>query len=367
MKAKHNGAFRGLAKKVDGSLPVDGILEQAGLNWETVPMPMLIQGRKETRPSRYMSLVRSDNGHELAVATNSYTQHQNAELFGVFQQVAGETGLQIERVGCLDEGRRVFATADCKASFSLPTGPDWQAHMQQDPEHGWAKDDTTRLIMVMSSGHEPGMATSFSLWAERLICLNGAKISEDIGYLRVVHSTRLTPAHIARLRTSLEAARMRFETYEQKARRLLGTSMTREETTAYVVELLQPQLLREAVEKAVVVVPDAVRQQPVENDRDAGKRILELLMSRDSRLLDPDQFSRPVKHVLEAIEDQPGAAMAPETAWNAYNGVTYYVDHVAGRRVDSAVESSLYGNGALLKSQALDLAVEYSQRLGVRA
>jgi hypothetical protein len=75
------------------------------------------------------------------------------------------------------------------------------------------------------------------------------------------------------------------------------------------------------------------------------------------------KISRPAEKVIELVSAQPGADLAPNTGWNAVNAVTYYVDHVRGRGEASGVESSLFGDGAQLKTSALDLALKYTEAI----
>jgi len=42
------------------------------------------------------------------------------------------------------------------------------------------------------------------------------------------------------------------------------------------------------------------------------------------------------------------------------------VDHRAGRNIDAAVESSLFGQGAKIKAQAMELALVYAGAAGAR-
>jgi hypothetical protein len=62
--------------------------------------------------------------------------------------------------------------------------------------------------------------------------------------------------------------------------------------------------------------------------------------------------------VLAAIEHAPGAV--PGTAWGAYNGVTYYQDHMAGRSADLRLHSSWRGTGAKNKSTALKSLYDFA-------
>lgn len=75
------------------------------------------------------------------------------------------------------------------------------------------------------------------------------------------------------------------------------------------------------------------------------------------------KLGRTAGEVMRVLQTQPGSSTAHGTLWNAYNAVTYHVDHVRGRNADTAVESALFGEGDRLKNSALELAMDYTERL----
>jgi hypothetical protein len=58
------------------------------------------------------------------------------------------------------------------------------------------------------------------------------------------------------------------------------------------------------------------------------------------------------------LETQPGADLAPGTWWNAFNAVTFAVDHKLGRAADSRLHSAWFGDNARHKSEAMEIALE---------
>jgi hypothetical protein len=65
---------------------------------------------------------------------------------------------------------------------------------------------------------------------------------------------------------------------------------------------------------------------------------------------------RVLERLLESYETQPGREFAPGTAWQAYNAVTYFVDHKRGRD-ENRQDNSLFGAGAAPKRKALELVL----------
>ena len=361
MMANGNGntdaKYRGLGHNVRG-LELADALRTAGLDWKTVQLPMLIQGKTETRPSAFKSLVRSDNGVELGISTPDYKPVHNYQLVGTMMEAAGAASVQLEQAGCLDEGRRVWALGTVPGvKFSLPVGKDWEDRMQR--EHGgstsWVKEDTTVLKVQMGAGHVPGMAITIEFIAERLICTNGAKITAAVGRFRMTHSGHWSQAQVAKIKALLVDAGVGFEQYELQAEQLRKTEITRAEGELWAIQLLQPRLLDEIVDRGGLDA--AIRD---DQGRFHLPELMEAAIRRGPRVLDPEQYNRPVKRVLELVDAQPGAEMARGTLWNQYNALTYFVDHERGRNADSGLNSAMFGEGAQLKQNALELAMDYS-------
>lgn len=84
------------------------------------------------------------------------------------------------------------------------------------------------------------------------------------------------------------------------------------------------------------------------------------------RVLDlaEDEETRTYEALLDAIGRQPGVTLTntfdtdEHTFATLYNGVTYWVDHVRGRKPETALFSSIYGEGERLKRRALKVALE---------
>jgi hypothetical protein len=94
-------------------------------------------------------------------------------------------------------------------------------------------------------------------------------------------------------------------------------------------------------------------------------------ITRPDRLLETntlpltfEDFTRQGQNILHAVQNAPAADLpgAKGTLWGAVNGVTYYVDHVAGRSRDVALESAWFGPRADLKSEALGKAYAIVRR-----
>lgn len=94
------------------------------------------------------------------------------------------------------------------------------------------------------------------------------------------------------------------------------------------------------------------------------RKFFETLLGIEERRLEaqrlgveePGRGRMTIEKLMEAYDTQPGTQFAPGSAWQAYNAVTYWVDHKRGRD-ENRLDNSLFGAGAALKREALELAV----------
>jgi hypothetical protein len=347
---------RNFGKDITGLTSTPEIQAVAGLDFKVVKMPMLIQGianPAETRASKFKALVRTDNAVEIATCTDKYEPIQNAEIIDQFTKAAELGNMTMRRAGAYGHGKQVFCIADTTGtgmSFDLGDG---------------RLDDRTVLQFVMVSGHEPGMSLIIKAAALRLVCGNGACVSNAAGMFRLGHRVKFGPEHAKAIRDMLERAIVDFATYESKARLMSGVHVNRAQAEAMVIELLQPSLLMAAVEKIPVSSSRPVSPLASTDYVAAGKRVLEHVMDREGTFeqIFSLKADRGARQVISVIDEQPGAELFPGTVWNTYNAVTYHVDHVRGRSEETGGASALFGEGDRLKTRALNLGVEYVGRL----
>ena len=335
--------YRGKAIELpENTSGLEQVLNAAHLNWKVCELPVMIQGKHEARafPGR-KALVRCDNGHPIEIVSDKFKVHQNDEIVGGLLDVVNAAKVKITHGGSLDGGAVVFLHGTLDKQFSV----------------GRKVGDIVRLDVRVKGGHRPGTPSELSAMAMRLVCLNGATFADRSMVVRVTHRQKFGGDNVARVREFIENAVNAFDIYGEKSQLLSSAAMNRDETKAYVIGLIQPEILRRAVDGVSELPSHAV----------IGREVIDRIVSSDMLMRTAVSMSkeapgaRTVNAILASVDSQPGAELARGKAWNAYNGVTYYVDHVRGRgEVDSAVESAISGEGATLKSKALDLAVEYA-------
>ncbi len=354
--------WRGLGEAVRADMTPDEMMVTARLGWKVVQLPLLVQGLHEQRPvTTHVANVRSSDGKVLDVVSKDYHPVQNIELFRFFQRYTEAGDMQMHTAGSLDGGRIVWALAKMNGEFTLPGGK-----------------DKTEMHLLLSSGHKSGFALQADLTTVRVVCQNTLMLArgskgkggdgEKDGRYRMIHTATWDDNRKGQARRMVEMGRKALDKYHIAAERLIATPFDRATSQAFMVELLQPSLFNSIIEATEEQM--AITAAGMNNERrevEVGIRVLDAMLSDDKHALKPEQFSPTVERVLLAMEAQPGAKLFPNTAWSAFNAVTFYVDHVRGQSRDTALNSAWYGPGAGLKADALDLALDYSDRLDAMA
>jgi hypothetical protein len=336
--------FRGQLKDVS-EVPDSEVRKVAELDWKAVPMEVGIIGRTEVRKAKgYQGIVRSDNAELLSITSDAFKIHQNDQILGDMQAMAHAGGAKIALAGPIDGGRRIAAIVRLDGSFGVKD-------RRPSNNHAGPVDDTTELFAVISGGHEVGTPYKIRGLAVRLWCANGAYMTEHANAtLTLTHRLAITADVLRRVALTFDAIRRQFEAYADAAGQLAGVDANEQQNRLYVAELLQAGSSRKVAE--LMGVPDARPDEIWSEfaDQQRGRRVMDALIRESDKL----NASRKAGALLEAIMQQDGRN--GDTLWSAYNGVTWHVDHVQGRTDESGVDSALFGEGALLKERALDVA-----------
>lgn len=314
-----------------------------------------------------MSLVRSTDGRELGVATKGFHPVQNSQIWEFFQKFCEAGEMSLATAGSLENGAKVWALGKTKYKFQVGD-----------------MGDVTELYALFSTGHEPGFATQAEPTSVRVVCKNTLNLARNAadakGRFKLTHRAVWSPKYASEAQRVVEEGIRLMAHHEQQAKVLYETPATDDVNRSYLVELFQPELVSaimsgdygKSVDNIITEAhADAGRRILASlvlggerEQRDAGQRVLQALTGNVMR----DEVERiltPTVQRVEALRDsQPGSAWSHGTLWNTYNAVSYYVDNVRGRTPSSAIDSALFGEGRNVKVKALDLAVEYSQRLG---
>jgi phage/plasmid-like protein (TIGR03299 family) len=258
-----------------------------------------------------MATVR-DDGTILGTVGRDYEVRQNLDAFSILNPAVERFGVTIESAGALYGGAKAWMLARMNQTITVP------AKGGNDPVDGF---------FLVVTAHDGSSAHNGRLTLVRVVCDN--TLTQALGdgmrtrdyVLNITHTRgqdvalKDAEALVTRMTEALHAT---GKTYAA----LAGDGMTKDQIVAFIAE----------------VFPAAKQDEP------PSKQLV------DKR-----------EQVLDLVYTSPGADAAGETAWGAYNSITYYVDHtkVDDAKSDkgriAAARSAIFGTGDILKARALAL------------
>ncbi len=368
--------FRGLANPVGAFESTEELLTQAGLNWKVCELPILIQGTRENRLfDGKKALVRCDNGEPIEVVSEKFKVHQNAEMVVGMGEIIQAVNGKVNAGGYIPESGRVFlnAIADRKEDIAAPAGGLGHNFTQGAQGRNGKVGDIVRMEFFVSGGHKPGTPLVIKARAMRLRCTNGATTSAMQTAFKVTHRQAVTVAHIEQIHQWALDAVKDWQSYIAHVRNL----NVRTRKAVQEAMILETVGGRELLDAAVAV---GVGKSEREVSQMSGEAIIRQIIAADegrlqvARGYDADWLLNDAKakevdipriatQVSATLGRQPGSEFTRGLLNDAYQGITYHVDHVRGRQGGAAVESAIMGEGDRLKRSALVTATQYAEVL----
>lgn len=304
-----------LGQKIDPNAPAEEWIKAAGLDWTVSPRDVFLAGHDKP-VSAFRALVRDDDEAVLDMVGADWEPIQNWQAFKFFEKWCQTGKLRLETAGALRGGRDVWVLAKAMDGFSLAGG------------------DEVESYVLFDNPHQRGRAALIIPTPIRVVCANtqGWALEKHEKAARRMEA-RFT--HVGDGRYSEAAALEQlhiidrnFQEFEDRARLLASRRCP-------------DGLFEKFIGKVYDLKPWHTDDADLKARREAHNR-------------------RVVESLKVIAETQPGASMAPGTWWNAYNAVTYDVDHSPRREVgdDKALGSAWLGAGKLRKELALQVACE---------
>ena len=303
--------WHGLGRKVPQGLSADEMLKAANLDWtvEQRSIQAVVKGGKRVTVPNKKALVRSSDNKVLSITGDKWRPIQNSRVFEFLRTFVEAGDLTLEAAGALRGGRNVWALADLGKSFTLATGDEVKGHLLISHPHEWGK--SLRIMFTPM----------------RLACLNTltyelGRVKQDAPYFKFAHSRDFDDDVMRIAAETVGLASKQMEVLEESSKFLADKTYKEKDVVVYLQKLFPSR-------------------------------------SKNSR--DKQELSRTGAKVYDLLEKQPGAELNPNTWWNAMNAVTHYVDHVAGRSREVALQNAWFGRRAGLKRQALSSAMQFAK------
>lgn len=323
-------------------LPQDGVDEiriKAGLDYDVVKTPVLYQRaepldrvgitgdadigkayldaqEKSLRTNVCTSasncvLYRSDTGADLSVVSTKYQVVQPKEVIEFYRDLTEKFGFQLEVVGALKGGRKVWALANTGNAFQLRD-----------------RDDVKGYLLLATS-YDGTMATQARFTSIRVVCNNTLTLASGAGRadVTVPHSTKFDAEAVKRALQIGES----WERFREASERMTTRIVSREETTRFLLDVYYNLGSTEQIRE-------------FQADEKNNKRAETFL-------------TRMTKSLFEAPGSQ--LASARGTLWGVLNAVTHDVDHVLpSRSTDTRLDKAWFGVGNAIKQRAWGKAME---------
>ncbi len=331
--------WHGLGNPVNAGMSVEEMLQAAGLDWDNTSQELYVMRNGIAVPldglnadnTKYRAIIRESDGYIHNIMTADYNIVQNRVVMAFLREFVEKSGMTLETAGALRHGSLIWVLAKIEASFTLPG------------------NDFNQTYVLLTNSHDGSQEFNGQFTSVRVVCANTVRLAQSSKRGRsfsLKHSAKLDDKAISAAKVEMGLAIEATEKYAELAERMVATKVSNDDTLAYVRALVPDKEDKKSLLSSVV-----------ENSENILTRIVE----EQSTVSD---FSRKGKDLLLAIQNGPGSDLesSRDTVWGLLNGATYYVDHVAGRERDTALNSAWFGQGAKLKETAHNLAVALVNR-----
>lgn len=305
--------WHGLGESI---LPEDGIDDiriKAGLDYDVLRAPVqygVATGTGGTMIKKdSMVLYRSDDHAPLSIVSDRYQVVQPKEVIEFYRDLTEKYGFQLEVVGALKGGKKVWALANTTNAFQL------------------RGTDTVKGYLLLATSYDGSMSTQARFTSIRVVCANTLAWADAQGRAEVVvpHSTKFD-ANKVKLDLQVGDA---WEQFNQKA--------------AYMSERIvsKDEVVRMFLDVYLGLANDTAIREAHADEKQA--KTAEKLVQR----------------LTTALFESPGAQLASArgTLWGALQAVTYDVDWQSPSRTDaSRLDKAWFGSGDAIKRRAWDYA-----------
>ena len=113
--------WHGLGQKVSTNAPIEEWMEMGGLNWEIQSsIAQFTNGELREYPD-FRVLHRSDTHEPLSIVSKDYKVVQPRTMLEFYRDLVESSGFEIETVGTLKGGRRIWALAKTNVEADIAT------------------------------------------------------------------------------------------------------------------------------------------------------------------------------------------------------------------------------------------------------
>jgi phage/plasmid-like protein (TIGR03299 family) len=328
----------------------------ASLNWDVKAIPTFAEFNGTRLDLPVQAIVRETDSEVLGTVGPRYTPIQHRQAFDAFGPAIAAGQVRLEVIGSLGKGEVVWMllklAEDAQSIRTLKNG----------------QPDIVLPYINASLAHDGSRNFTVKPTGVRVVCANTLSAADGEGHESWVsiRHTESGPKQLAEVSKVLATAADRYKTTVELFRKLAGVTITESELVDYVNAVLPlPEKPRDLVRQAqadalafadaLLVSADIVGGIAPEKLVDEKLKTLELRYATETARVESER-------VATVTLATTGKGNDGSSLWDAYNGVTEFVDHTARRDTDYAKDRAAFnaiaGDGAALKSKALKLAIK---------
>lgn len=298
--------WHGFGQEVNPNASLEEWMDAARMNWSINRAPVQFKNANSDLMCEYPDshvLYRSDNGNALSVVSDRYKVVQPKDMIDFFRSLVENEGFNIETIGTLKEGRRIWALAN--------------TNIQNDV----VGSDRLKAYVLLITSCDGSLATTAKFTSVRVVCWNTQAIALGEGgkEVKVRHNTIFNPDTV-KGEMGLIGAKA-FNQFLGKMRDLTKVKITQNDAISIVGSLLP----KPVGEKEITQSKGFVQIMSLFNGTGKGSTL-------------------------------PGVQ---GTAWGLLNAMTEYVDHHArAHNPENRLHNQWFGKGAILKEATEQLLCE---------
>lgn len=303
---------------------IDDIRIKAGLDYDVLKTPVMFNcqaapplvvdgsvvdtGERIGTFDQNQVLYRSDTNTALSVVGKHYRVVQPKEVVEFYRDLSADFGFEVEVVGALQGGRKVWALANTKNAFAL------------------RGEDQVKGYLLLATSYDGTMATQARFTSVRVVCNNTLSLARmSKAQVSVPHSQNFNADAVKR---QLQVGPA-WEEFNASAAKMSETFINRDDTVRLMMAAYYGLANDEAIREF--------------NDKEGNAEKVEKLMGR----------------LQHALFQSPGSHMASARGmlWGALQAVTFDVDHsLPSRDTGSRLAKAWFGDGETIKNRAFDFA-----------
>ena len=317
--------WHGLGEHLPEQQSLEVWAEAAGMNWQIQESPVHYSIENVHNASMFGTfdeqkvLYRSDTNTALSVVSNRYQVVQPMEVLEFYRDLTEQAGFELETAGVLKGGRKFWALAKTGHSTALKG------------------NDVVNGYLLLATSCDGSLATVAMPTTVRVVCNNTLSIAVNNSENAVKVSHRsVFDADAVKKRLGVAVSHWDQFMYEMKV--LSERKVSTKEANAYFETLLT---------------------QTTPQSPDNTPSGLRLLKPSSTPIIPNERAYKKLQTMYGGQGRGAELTAAKNTAWGLLCAVTEFVDHERqARSTENRLDSAWFGNGAQMKQQALEKALQ---------